>query len=122
MLADKSQAYGTPPATPKQGARSLSRPTSKSSLADTPAQKENLAVAPHDIYMDTARGLPPGLPDVRMGTAKGGMTYKNDVHMETYKGATSNTTVKHGGLRPWEKLLVDAPEVKRKATVAQLCE
>ena len=48
-----------------------------------------------------------------------GMGETQDVHMETLK-----RTVKKPGavLQLWERELLDAPEVKRKATVAQLCE
>jgi hypothetical protein len=55
--------------------------------------------------------------DVRMDTAKGATT--GDVRMETARGAT---TYKRGAaLQLWEKELIESPEVKRKATVAQLC-
>jgi len=44
-----------------------------------------------------------------------------DVIMQTAK---AGTTVKqlNVGLRLWQKELLESPEVKRKATVAQLCE
>ena len=69
-----------------------------------------------DIHMNTAKGLTVGLPDVRMATAKG-MTI-DDIHMDTAK---AGTTLK-AGFKMWEKELLDSPEVRRKATVAQLCE
>lgn len=52
-------------------------------------------------------------------TKGGGLTYRNDIHMDTVR---SSTTVKQGGFQLWERELLDSPEVKRKATVAQLCE
>ncbi|PFH48201.1 hypothetical protein AMATHDRAFT_49693 [Amanita thiersii Skay4041] len=55
-------------------------------------------------------------PDVRMTTAKG-YTLTNDVSMETAKG--NATTIKKG-FKVWERELLDSPEVRRKATVAQL--
>ena len=63
-----------------------------------------------DIHMNTAKGLPAGLP--------AGLP---DVHMNTAKLDTTRT-FKQGQFRLWEKELLDSPEVKRKATVAQLCE
>ncbi|KAL5535052.1 DBF2 [Sanghuangporus sanghuang] len=58
------------------------------------------------------------LPDVRMATANmKGLSITNDVHMETVK---SGTTIKRGVLQLWERELLESPEVKRKATVAQL--
>ena len=72
----------------------------------------------NDVHMDTARGTIGGLPDIRMDTAKG-YTIANDISMDTTRG--NNTTLKVGPLKAWERELVDNPEVKRKATVAQLC-
>jgi hypothetical protein len=66
--------------------------------------------------MDTAKGLTAaGFPDIRMATAK---AFPSDIMMETAKG---NKTMKAGGFQIWERELLDNPEVKRKATVAQLC-
>ncbi|KAJ7743868.1 AGC/NDR protein kinase [Mycena metata] len=68
-----------------------------------------------DVHMDTAKGLTAaGFPDVRMTTAKG---FPSDIMMDTAKG---NKTMKAGGFQIWERELLDNPEVKRKATVAQL--
>ncbi|KAJ7151681.1 AGC/NDR protein kinase [Mycena filopes] len=68
-----------------------------------------------DVHMDTAKGMTAaGFPDVRMATAKGFPS--NDIMMETAKGKT----MKAGGFQIWERELLDNPEVKRKATVAQL--
>ena len=78
-------------------------------------QKENVK---GDVYMATVKSYN-SLPDIRMATAKGGFTIRNDIHMETISGTM---TVKQGGLQLWERELIEAPEVKRKATVAQLCK
>ena len=60
--------------------------------------------------------------DVHMATAKGTPTaYLDDVHMETTKGAAT-TKMRRSALKVWESELLKTPEVKRKATVAQLCE
>ena len=70
--------------------------------------------------METAKGLPAinSYADVRMGTAKA-FTLNHDITMETARGGT---TLKQGGFQLWERELLDSSEVKRKATVAQLCE
>jgi hypothetical protein len=69
-----------------------------------------------DVHMDTAKGMTAmkGYADVRMATAKG----YGDIHMETARG---DPTVKKTGFQVWEKELLESGEVKRKATVAQLC-
>ena len=72
----------------------------------------------NDINMDTAKGLSIGIPDIRMATAKA-LTLSEDIRMET---ARAGTTIRQGHFQPWEKEHFDSPEVKRKATVAQLCE
>lgn len=61
-----------------------------------------------------------GLPDVRMGTAKNYVLEDEDVRMGTARGGDTG----RGGsrLQLWERELVESNEVKRKATVAQLCE
>lgn len=68
--------------------------------------------------MNTAKGLTVGLPDIHMATAKG--LTNEDIRMETVRGDTA--TVKQPGFQLWEKELLESPEVRRKATVAQLCE
>ena len=55
-----------------------------------------------------------------MATAKNGMTLGNDIRMETARAG--ETTVRHNQFKPWEKELLENPEVRRKGTVAQLCE
>ena len=92
-------------------------------LSGLPPQKENIhgASNDNDIHMNTAKGLNHALsiPDIRMSTAKGNLTLK-DIHMETVVG---DSTLKQGGaLQLWERELLGSPEVKRKSTVAQLCE
>jgi len=71
--------------------------------------------------METAKGIPPiqCYSDIRMNTAKSPLDRNDDIYMETARVAT---TVKQGVVfQPWEKELLDSAEVKRKATVAQLC-
>lgn len=76
--------------------------------------------------MQTAKGLPfvQNYHDIRMNTAKSPFNHINDdIYMETARGTAMNTTVKHGpAFQSWEKELLDSTEVKRKATVAQLCK
>ena len=74
----------------------------------------------------------PGLSDIHMNTAKGYTASSMDIHMATAKGMTLadvsmqtakvDTTLKKGRFKLWEQELLDSPEVRRKATVAQLCE
>jgi cell cycle protein kinase DBF2 len=73
-----------------------------------------------DIHMDTAKGLTSmqDFGDIRMATAKGHLLH-DDIRMETARGAT---TLKQGGFQVWERELLESSEVKRKATVAQLCK
>lgn len=73
-----------------------------------------------DIHMDTAKGLTSlqSFGDIRMATAKGHLL-QDDIRMETARGAT---TLKQGGFQVWERELLESSEVKRKATVAQLCK
>ena len=73
-----------------------------------------------DIHMNTAKGLTTmqNFGDIRMATAKGHLL-QDDIRMETARGAT---TLKQGGFQVWERELLESSEVKRKATVAQLCK
>jgi hypothetical protein len=76
-----------------------------------------LPVVHQDARLDSARGAPTsGLPDGHMNTPRG-HPYSDDVRMDT-----ARMTLKPGGFRMWEKDLLESPEVRRKATVAQLCE
>lgn len=81
-------------------------------------QNQNLYSGLPDIHMNTAKGMTVGLPDIHMATAKG-FTVDKDIRMETAK---AGTTVKGTAFKMWEKELLESPEVRRKATVAQLCE
>lgn len=67
--------------------------------------------------MDTAKGVTMGMGDISMGTAR--IPWNDDIQMETARGGT---TMKQGGFQMWERELLESPEIKRKATVAQLCE
>lgn len=78
--------------------------------------------------MDTAKPYHgAGVSDVYMQTAKGYIN--DDVRMDTAKPGSGGLGVPGAGgqsyrpppLKEWERGLVDSPEVKRKATVAQLC-
>lgn len=72
----------------------------------------------NDVHMATAKGLNfADSADIRMGTAKG--FGANDIRMETARGAA---TLKQGRFKLRERELLESAEVKRKATVAQLCE
>jgi hypothetical protein len=70
--------------------------------------------------MDTVKGLTAmqSFGDIRMETAKV-HGFNDDIRMETARGST---TIKQTGLQVWERELLESSEVKRKATVAQLCE
>ena len=69
--------------------------------------------------MDTVKGLTPvqSYGDIRMATAKG-HGFNDDIRMETARGSA---TVKKTRFQVWERELLESSEVKRKATVAQLC-
>jgi len=72
-----------------------------------------------DIRMNTAKGVTISSPDIRMATAKnGGLTVQSDIRMETAR--VGETTVRNNHFKPWEKELLENPEVRRKGTVAQL--
>lgn len=91
-------------------------------MAQKPSQKDKTYDGLPDIHMNTAKGLTGKWQlagsDIHMNTAKGVPTYK-DVRMDTSK---PDPTKKMGGLKARDKLRMDDPEVRRKATVAQLCE
>jgi len=75
----------------------------------------------HDIHMETAKGLPSiqSYSDIRMGTAKSPQGATDDIYMETARGGT--TMKQQSGFQVWERELLESSEVRRKATVAQLC-
>jgi len=66
----------------------------------------------HYHYQKAAHLGVPGAPTQR--------AYAEDVHMRTAK--PEETQVAPRGLSLWERELLDSAEVKRKATVAQICE
>lgn len=71
-----------------------------------------------DVHMDTAKSY----NDIRMNT---GRTLGEDIRMETARGAAATgggSTIRNPKFKVWERELIDSPEVRRKATVAQLCE
>lgn len=120
MLRERSSFQQTPPMT---SASKLSLPLPSSPTpAALPPDKENINDSreplDRDVRMDTAKGLTL-LPDIRMATARGPVIPRGDIHMETVKGTM--TVRQSGGLQLWERELLNSPEVKRKATVAQLC-
>lgn len=88
---------------------------SKSNLpAESRHVRPNIAGVKDDLY--------PGL-DIRMHTAKGipnladGTIGFQDIHMNTIAPTVKAQPV----FKPWERQALDSNEVKRKATVAQLC-
>ncbi|KAF8525089.1 AGC/NDR protein kinase [Hysterangium stoloniferum] len=110
MLATRSQVDSTPPASPRK-AVSPTIPRLPVSYAYDTDVHMNTARTLKDIKMQTSRnGLPSGLPMASNNTL-------TDIRMETARG--NGATLK-GGLRLWELELLESPEVKRKATVAQL--
>lgn len=66
--------------------------------------------------------------DIHMETVKGGFEVNSDllsrlredsdIHMQTVKTVLPTKAA----IKPWERELLESPEVKRKATVAQLCK
>jgi cell cycle protein kinase DBF2 len=64
--------------------------------------------------MEQTQGPISGLPQ-----AISKFSTRDDIRTETAKAGT--TTMKQGGLLLWERELLNSSEVKRKATVAQLC-
>jgi cell cycle protein kinase DBF2 len=87
-------------------------------ISGLPTQHTNGHPYYYDVHMDTISGSTVGIPDIRMATGKG-YTTNEDARMETARGGT---TLKHEKLQSWQKELLESSEVKRKATVAQLCE
>ena len=103
---------------PKKPATKLPETRSGSPTKQPSAASVSSSPYYRDVRMDTAKGLPSY--DVRMNTAKAPFEPNKDIYMETARGATS--TVKAGpAFQVWEKDLLESGEVKRKATVAQLC-
>jgi hypothetical protein len=86
-------------------------------ISGLPTQQDNQYASFVDIHMETAKGIPTDIGDVSMGTAR--TPWNDDIHMET---ARAGTTMKQGGLQMSERELLESSEIKRKATVAQLCK
>ena len=95
-------------------------PTIKLPTHSTPLPEQNQSdyTYSRDVHMDTAKGFLGSHRDIHMATAKG-LTLADDIKMDTIRGGM---TLKQGGLQKWEKQLVESSEVRRKATVAQLCK
>lgn len=70
-----------------------------------------------DVRMDTAKWNHSG--DVYMQTAKGWDS--DDIRMETARPQPASSA-RPPQMKLWERELLESPEVKRKATVAQLCK
>ena len=91
-------------------------------VAPDAVKKEKIYGGIPDVHMNTAKGVPSkwqSRSDVHMGTAKGFIPTFKDIHMDTAK---QDPTRKMGGLKARDKLRLEDPEIRRKATVAQLCE
>lgn len=65
----------------------------------------------HDIPAPMATRAPPPLP----------LRHMEDIHMRTQRHEI-RTERERGVLQPWEKEILESQEVRRKATVAQICE
>jgi hypothetical protein len=116
--ASSSTAHPAPPPTPSHRSSHRSERSETSQQQAAPPSSSSLADA--DVRMATYKPPPGSAADVRMQTAargQAGQEYLEDVRMMTSRG-----TVGGAGLKPWERELAESQEVKRKATVAQLCE
>lgn len=101
----------SPPPSPTKG---LSNQLPSSPLAyvvDTDIHMNTVKNTIKDIKMHTVRNAIAGLPFPSNRTL-------NDVRMETMQGGGTTVTSK---FQLWEVELLESSEVKRKATVAQLC-
>jgi cell cycle protein kinase DBF2 len=111
MLTSRSQPVCTPPPSPKRKPVPPTPTRTPVGYADDVRMNTAKNLTLKDIKMHTARnGLSSGLPVMDNNTL-------HDVRMETARGGT---TIK-SGFQLWEMELLESPEVKRKATVAQLC-
>jgi hypothetical protein len=76
--------------------------------------------------MDTAKPYHQQVNDVYMQTAKGwngGVGDLEDVRMETARPSGSAAVrMRPAVLQEWERDMLNSSEVKRKATVAQMCK
>jgi len=99
-------------------------------MAQASPKKQPISGLPNysnDVQMNTSKGMPGGYNDISMGTAKTFGREYNDVRMETARNgggivASSSTLRGANKFKAWEKERLESPEVRRKATVAQLCE
>ena len=73
-----------------------------------------------DVRMNTAQSYGILGRDVLMQTAK--VWGDEDVRMETARGFPDTYVRRPPPLKLWERELLESPEVRRKATVAQLCK
>lgn len=82
-----------------------------------PAMLKQLASIPQGVQqvLPVASRPAPALPARMM------MHQSEDVHMRTQRNET-RAGEKGGGLQLWERELLESAEVRRKATVAQICE
>ena len=71
-----------------------------------PAMLKQLAAQPAPVSRSALPVLPPRSSE--------------DIHMRTSKPETKSEKIR--GLAPWEKELLESDEMRRKATVAQICE
>src|ERR1700733_13682782 len=94
--------------------KSSTHSTPLKTLSGLPEQRDH--AYSRDVHMDTAKGFMGSRRDIHMATAKG---LTDDITMDTIRGGM---TLKQGGLQMREKQLLESPEVRRKATVAQLCK
>lgn len=91
--------------------RSTKNGTAAAGISGLPADSNG-----HNPY--AAKAKLSGLPDTRMGTARNALLDDEDIHMGT---ARAGGTARGGTFQLWERELLESNEVKRKATVAQLC-
>lgn len=114
MILTRMQAaeqQRSPPPSPTKG---ISNPLPSSPLSyvvDTDIHMNTVKNTIKDIKMHTVRNAIAGLPFPSNRTL-------NDVRMETVQGGGTTVTSK---FQLWEVELLESSEVKRKATVAQLC-
>lgn len=109
-----------PPQTPSRKGVTRADETGAPPASPTKISNNQPFPSPRDIRMDTAKGFGTLSRDIRMDTARGFPDY-HDIRMETARGAPDPPIPSRPPLALWERELLESPEVKRKATVAQLC-
>jgi cell cycle protein kinase DBF2 len=113
MLTSRSQPELPPQSSPKRkpAPPTFARPFDYAFSSDVHMTTFK-NITSNDLMAHAARNGPTsGLPIMDNDTL-------NDVRMET---ARAGGTMVKSGLQLWELELIESPEVKRKATVAQLC-